>query len=195
MEQYPIYYGVAPNNKVDNWRPLVHWIMVIPHLIVLYILGLVGAVVTVVSWFTILFTGRLPDGLAGVQTMVMRYQARTMGFYLGLTTVYPPFEFDTTVDDPGTYPIRVDTRPEYENRNRLTVFFRIFMMIPLLIVMYIYFIIAGIVAVIAWFAVLFTGTYPEGLRNITVGMGRYLIRISGYGNLLTDQYPPFSLTQ
>ena len=47
---------------------------------------------------------------------------------------------------------------------------------------------------IAWFAVLFTGKYPQGLFNFVTGVMRWGLRVNAYAFLLvTDQYPPFSL--
>jgi hypothetical protein len=51
-----------------------------------------------------------------------------------------------------------------------------------------------VVAVIAWFSILFTGHYPRGLFDFTVGVLRWTLRVSAYAFLLiTDKYPAFSL--
>jgi hypothetical protein len=53
---------------------------------------------------------------------------------------------------------------------------------------------AIVVAVIAWFAILFTGRYPQALFDYVVGVFRWGLRVEAYALLLvTDQYPPFSL--
>ena len=93
----------------------------------------------------------------------------------------------------GNYAIRLDVNPALENRNRLTVFFRLFMMIPILIFTYIIFIGVMVVAFVAWFAVIITGQYPAGMRNFVIKGMRLGQRLYGYGFLLTDEYPPFSL--
>ncbi|HEV8420004.1 MAG TPA: DUF4389 domain-containing protein, partial [Actinomycetota bacterium] len=52
---------------------------------------------------------------------------------------------------------------------------------------------AFFVAVVAFFAVLFTGKYPKGLRSFLVGYSRWSFRVYAYAGLLRDEYPPFSL--
>jgi hypothetical protein len=48
--------------------------------------------------------------------------------------------------------------------------------------------------IIAWLAILFTGTYPRGLFDFVVGVFRWHNRVVGYAlTLVTDQYPPFRL--
>jgi hypothetical protein len=51
-----------------------------------------------------------------------------------------------------------------------------------------------VVLVLAWFAVLFTGKWPEGMRKYVVNVMRWNFRISTYVLLMTDAYPPFSLS-
>jgi hypothetical protein len=107
---------------------------------------------------------------------------------------YPPFSFDSTAADPGDDPqVRVDVVPQLEGRNRLTAFFRIIMVIPQFIVLAFVTFAATIVTVIAWFVVLFTGTWPTGLRDFVVGVMRWSLRVNAYFLLLTDVYPPFAL--
>ena len=61
-----------------------------------------------------------------------------------------------------SYPVTFEA--DYvERRSRLTTFFRLLLVIPHLIVLYLWGIVAGIAVVIAWFALLFTARYPRGL--------------------------------
>ena len=89
------------------------------------------------------------------------------------------------------YPISYEADPALEGRNRLTTFFRYFVSIPWLIVAAIYGFVAEIAAVIAWFAIVFTGRYPEGLYNFNAGYLRMISRTNGFQYLLTDEWPPF----
>jgi hypothetical protein len=90
-------------------------------------------------------------------------------------------------------PYPVTFRADYvEKRSRLTSFFRLILVIPHLIAYSFYGIAAGVLVVVAWFALLFTGRYPRGMYDFVAGFLRYETRVFGYGCLLTDQYPPFS---
>jgi hypothetical protein len=79
-----------------------------------------------------------------------------------------------------------------EPRSRLTTFFRMFMIIPHVIVWSFWAIAAFFAVVAAWFAVVFTGHYPPGLYDFVTNFQRYTTRWYGYAHLLTDEYPPFS---
>jgi hypothetical protein len=52
----------------------------------------------------------------------------------------------------------------------------------------------GVTTIVAWFAILFTGRYPQGLYAFGVGVLRWRIRVESYALLMVDEYPPFSLT-
>src|ERR671911_2981335 len=77
-------------------------------------------------------------------------------------------------------------------RSRLTTFFRLIIVIPWAIWASIYGIAALVVVIIAWFAMLFTGRYPEGMYNFVAGYLRLATRVHAYALLLTDELPSFS---
>ncbi|HZA59384.1 MAG TPA: DUF4389 domain-containing protein [Solirubrobacterales bacterium] len=88
-----------------------------------------------------------------------------------------PISFDATYDIP---------------RSRLTTFFRLIIVIPWAIWASIYGIGALVVVIIAWFAMLFTGRYPEGMYKFVAGYLRLATRVYAYALLLTDELPSFS---
>jgi Domain of unknown function (DUF4389) len=192
---YPATFTFDASDRIANWRPLVHWLLAIPHLLILYALGTVSDVVAVISWFAVLFTGRLPAGLANLQAMYLRYTLRTATYFGFLREEYPPFSFATTPVDPGDDPrVGVELVPQLEGRNRLTVAFRLILVIPHVIVLALLGVALVVVGVIAFFAVLFTGGWPGGLRDFALGVGRWWLRVEVYLVLLTDEYPPFTLS-
>jgi len=194
-DAYPARFSFDSPERIANWRPLVQWLLAIPHWLVIYGLEIVARVLAVISWFAILFTGRLPAGLANFQSMFLRYYIRTATYAGFLRAEYPPFGFTTSPADPGDDPrVRVELVPQLENRNRLTTAFRLILVIPHVVVLALLGIAVFVVVVIALFAVLFTGRWPAGMRDFVLGVARWWLRVDAYLLLLTDDYPPFSLS-
>ena len=201
METYPLAFDVTPLEGPRNrLTAAVRFILAIPHMLLVGgpgvgwgmnnstgVLGGVAAIVSVIAWFAILFTGTFPRGLWDLGHMYMRWRARAIAYMALLRDEYPPFGDDV-------YP--VEFQLDYpETRNRWTVGFRLILAIPQLIV-FAFVGIAGFVgAVIGWFAILFTGHYPEGLWRFGVGVQRWSLRLQAYLLLLRDEYPPFSLSE
>lgn len=195
MSAYPVQLSLDAPLEVARWRPLVHWLLAIPHLIIVSILGNIATALAVISWFIILFTGKMPAGIANFQSMVLRYEMRTYTYAYWMREAYPPFEFDVTTTDPATDPTRVDVAPQLEGRNRLTVGLRIIWAIPIVIFLAVVAIAAWFALIAAFFVVLFTGRWPEGLRGFVLGVARLAVRVNAYTRLLVDEYPPFSLDE
>jgi Domain of unknown function (DUF4389) len=90
-----------------------------------------------------------------------------------------------------SYPVSFEA--DYsERRNRLTAFFRLILVIPVAIVLYIYAIVALFAILFAWFAIVFTGRYPQALYDFVAGYLRFVTRVTAYAALLCDPYPPFN---
>lgn len=90
----------------------------------------------------------------------------------------------------SSYPVVYQQSPPVE-RNRLTVFFRWILVIPHYVVLMFYAIGAFVVAFCAWFAILVTGRYPDGMYGFVAGYVRYATRVNAYLYLVCDAYPPF----
>jgi hypothetical protein len=194
QDAYPATFTFDPPDRIANWRPLVNWLLGIPHLLILSVLRSVSQVLALVSWFAVVFTGRLPEGLANLQVMYLRYSIRTTTFVGFFREEYPPFAFEPTPNDPGDDPrVRVDVIPQFEERNRVTAGFRLILVIPHIVCLAVLGLAQFVVALIALFAVLFTGRWPAGLRDFVLGVTRWWLRVEAYLVLLTDEYPPFTL--
>ena len=79
--------------RLNRWLPIVKWLLVIPHWIVLFFLW-IGAVFGVIAaWFAILFTGRFPRGIFDYLVGVGRWNNRVLAYAVILVTdEYPPFQ-------------------------------------------------------------------------------------------------------
>jgi hypothetical protein len=79
-------------SELNRWLPLVKWILVIPHVIVLVFLDIAAFVAVIIAWFAILFTGRYPKGLFDFVEGVIRWHNRVIAYAVVLgTDQYPPF--------------------------------------------------------------------------------------------------------
>ena len=191
---YPASMTVDAPDQVDRWRPLVQWLLAIPHFLVLEVLEVLAFVAALVSWFAIVVTGKDIEGLQGLRMMRLRYMMRTQVYATFMVEEYPPFAFATTGADPGDVArVRVEVEPQLEDRNRLTTFFRLLLALPHFLALAVLMLGAAICVVIGFFAVLITGGWPDGLRRFVLGVMRWGVRVQAYVYLLTDEYPPFSL--
>ena len=80
---------------LNRWLPLIKWLLVLPHVIVLVILGVFAFLGTIVAWFSILITGRYPRGLFRFVVGVWRWALRVEAYAILLVTdKYPPFSME-----------------------------------------------------------------------------------------------------
>ncbi len=77
---------------LDRWLPLVKWLLAIPHYVVLALLWIGAILGVVIAWFSIVFTGRYPQGLFDYVVGVIRWTLRVDAYaFLLVTDRYPPF--------------------------------------------------------------------------------------------------------
>jgi hypothetical protein len=89
--QYPVTYEVDYPPELNRWLPLVKWLLAVPHYIALIFLGLASAVVILIAFFAILFTGKFPRGMFDFVVGVTRWSQRVTAYVILLTDEYPPF--------------------------------------------------------------------------------------------------------
>jgi Domain of unknown function (DUF4389) len=78
--------------QLNQWLPLIKWLLAIPHYFVLIFLGIGALGAIIIAWFAIVFTGKYPRGLFDYVVGVMRWSNRVTGYALVLVTdEYPPF--------------------------------------------------------------------------------------------------------
>ena len=150
------------------------------------LLGAVAIVLAIVSWFTIVFAGRHIIGIRQFTSFYLRWRVRALAYFMLLEDAYPPFG-----DAP--YPASIDVADPASARDRMTVGLRLLLAIPHFIVLFFVLLALGFTTVAAWFIILFTGSYPQGLYEFGVGALRWRLRVEAYMLLMVDEYPPFSL--
>ncbi len=179
--------------ELSRWRPLANWILVVPHWIIQSAMQSLSSALAVVVWFGVVFTGRILPGLYGALAMIERYSQRATSFLFGFSERYPPFDFDLGPADGGAYPpVRVNL-PEAPETTPRTAAFNFILAIPHYIVLAVFAIGAVVVLIIGWFAVLFTGAWPAGLRGFLVRFDNYWLRVWAYVLMVHTKYPRFGL--
>jgi hypothetical protein len=183
---YPVRLDVDYPQGLSRLLIFVKWLLAIPHFVALFVLAIGAWFAVIISFFAILFTGRFPEGLFNYLTGVLRWSARVGGYILLLTDVYPPFSLE---DDPA-YPVRLQIDyPQQIARWRPLI--QWLLVIPAEIAAYVIFLVAYVAVFLAWFAILFTGRYPQGLFDVVrIGM-RWQMRVSAFSYWMTEAYPPF----
>jgi hypothetical protein len=188
VNHYPVSITGELSDPPSRWQWLFKWLLAVPHYIILYFLGIAAAVVTVIAFFAILFTGKYPRSLFDFVAGFWRWTWR-VGFYgysvLG-TDKYPPFSLDK-----GGYPAEFDiVYPEKLSQGLVLVKWWL-LAIPHFIIVSVFSNVIEILILVCGIILLFTGKYPEDLFKFVVGMNRWIYRVYAYVSLMTDEYPPF----
>ena len=188
MNDYPIGFEVDYVESRSRVSTFFRWLLVIPHLFVVMFWALALYIVVPIAWIALLITGRWPQGLYAFTARFVRYISQVYGYAFLLTDRFPAFG---GAED-GAYPVRLPIAPPQESYNRLKVLLRIFYVIPAAIIQYALIFMAEVIAMLSWFAILFTGRQPAGFQKL-IDMGlAYSARALGLFLLLTETYPPIS---
>jgi Domain of unknown function (DUF4389) len=146
------------------------------------------------AWWACLFTGRMPEGLRDLNLYALRYSAQTQAYSLLVTDRYPdadPFAPPTPAQAPH-HPIRLTAADDDLSRSRLTVFFRLLLVIPHYVWLTLWSILAYLVAIVAWFAALFTAQVPDALHRFLARFVRYQAHVLGFFVLASNPFPGFA---
>jgi hypothetical protein len=171
----------------SRWLVFFRWLLAIPHLIILYLLGIATSVVTFIAFFVILFTKKYPEELFRFVVNVNRWSANVTAYAMLLRDEYPPFSWEA-----GEYPVTFDVEHP-EELSRWLPLVKWLLAFPHYLVLFALFIGAFFALIVAWFAILFTKQMPEGIHSYLVGVLRYSMRVTAYTNLMRDEYPPFGM--
>lgn len=211
---YVTNLDVAYPETLSRWLPFIKWFLAIPHYIVLILLSFVVALTTIGAFFAILFTSRYPRSFFDLAVGLLRWANRVWAYVWLLCDEYPPFRLSDAGHEP--YPVSFDV--EYpESLSRGLIFVKWLLAAPHWLILAAFggggggetviddqvvvrrsgaaIAVPTAVAIVAFFAILFTGRYPQGLFDLSVGMARWGSRVAVYVMLLSDAYPPFRLAR
>jgi Domain of unknown function (DUF4389) len=202
----PVRVDARLDRPLSRWLWLVKCVLVIPHIVVLAFLWVAFAVATVVAFVAILVSGRYPRAIFDFTLGVLRWTWRVSYYSTGAfgTDRYPPFSLGAEPDYPATLDIAY---PEHLSRGLALVKWWL-LAIPHYVVLGFLLgsgylvtrdgagLSGGLIALFALFAavaLLVTGRYPQGLFDLVLGLNRWVLRVTAYVALMTDEYPPFRL--
>ncbi len=215
QSSYPARLEIDYPEKLDRWTTFFRIIWIIPILIILGLVSGAGETVTYTVFLNeagevvnrtrdtaggivsglgaatalmILFRLRYPRWWFDFQRELARFSARVGAYGTLLTDQYP-----STVEEQSVH-LEIDYPDVESDLNRWMPLIKWFLAIPHYIVLAFLYVAALFTLIIAWFAILFTGRYPQALFKFVVGVARWTLRVQAYAFLLvTDRYPPFSL--
>jgi hypothetical protein len=208
VDLYPARLEVDYPDRLDRLSTAFRVIWVIPVLVVLSLLtangnevvttetgrqitrnggGITGGLF-VATLLMILFRLKYPRWWFDFALELNRFATRVGAYLALLTDRYP-----STTDAQAVH-LELDYPNVERDLNRWMPLVKWILAIPHYLVLIVLVVLALLAAVVAWFAILFTGSYPRALFDFVVGVGRWSLRVSAYAFLLiTDRYPPFSL--
>ena len=88
---YLVRVNIEYPDQITKWRPLVQWLLAIPYLIVAGVLYYLTAIMTIVAFFTVLFTKQIPRGVLELMVPGLRWNLRGSAYAYFMTERYPPF--------------------------------------------------------------------------------------------------------
>lgn len=194
-----------PDRDLDRVTTLLRLIYAIPIVIVLVLVGgsafseasgeggtgigfLGGGVLVAPTLLMILFRQKYPRWWFDFNLELARFSTRVSSYVALMSDRYP------ATDEEQWVHIDIDYPKVEEDLNRWLPLVKWLLAIPHYVALLFLGIAAVVVVIIAWFAILFTGRYPQGMFNFVEGVLRWGLRVEAYAFLLvTDRYPPFSL--
>jgi hypothetical protein len=203
--KYPLTFRVDyPDKPLNRLTTFFRFLWIIPILVIATLLssGSISIEGTDYSWswatvgilfapllLMILFRKKYPRWWFDWNLQLTRFLARVWVYAALLRDDYPSTDEEQAVHLDFPY-------PDATQLSRGLPLVKWFLAIPHYIVLFFLWIGAVVCIIIAWFAILFTGTYPRSLFDYVVGVQRWSLRVEAYAFLLvTDQYPPFGLSE
>ncbi len=197
---YPVQFSVDyPEKPLDRLSTFFRLIAFIPIAIVIALVSgqwqdqdtaflVAGGALVFPPLLLILFRQKYPRWWFDWNVALAKFQNRVGAYVLLLRDEYPSTDEEQAVHVEIAYP---DVPNEL---NRWLPLIKWLLAIPHYIALTFLTIGVVLVVIVAWFAIMITGSYPRGLFNFVVGVMRWALRVAAYAFLLTtDRYPPFSL--
>jgi hypothetical protein len=180
---HPVRMTVTDDLRRSRLLVLFRLPIAIPHLVWLILWTILVIPVYLLNWLCALVIGRPPRPFYRFLSAYIRYTMHLGAFFFLVGNPFPGF-----VGKPGTYPVDLEL-PAAEPQKRLVTLFRPLLTIPAFVVESGVYGCLGVVGVLGWFASLFRGRMPDGMRTLGAYSLRYAGQTNAYLYLLTSRYP------
>ena len=203
VSNYPVQFDVDfPSRPLHRLTTAFRLLVAIPIVIVITMLTgetfrdddttntivIGGAAVFLPLVLMLVFRQKYPRWWFDWNLNLLRFSNRITAYLALLDDRYPSTDEEQAVHLDFAY-------PDARQLNRWLPLVKWLLAIPHYVVLFFLGLVAVIAVIAAWFAILFTGTYPRPLFDFVVGVLRWSNRVNGYAfTLVTDQYPPFRLS-
>lgn len=202
---YPVRLNIDyPDRPLNRWSSFFRIIAMIPIWIIIALisgtnfsskwgnsnvwsLSAAGGGIFLALVLMILFRQKYPRWWFDWNLALYRFTNRVNAYAALMRDEYPSTDEDQSVHFDIDY-------PNAKELNRWLPLIKWFLAIPHYVIMIFLILIAIVLVIISWFAIIFTGRYPKGIFKYVEGVMRWCNRVQAYAFLLvTDKYPPFSL--
>ena len=165
----------------------------LPVLAVYYGLCIAQSAAAWFSFWGVLFTGRMPQGLYALIADVLRLQTQMQAWLWSFTDAYPALGLGAAPHAVTLAPDAPEVRTRWLAVLGILLPLKVLLAIPHVIIVYVLSIVACVLGWISFWIVLIVGSYPAGLLSFNSGVLRWQVRLAAYLFGLADEYPPFSL--
>jgi Domain of unknown function (DUF4389) len=217
VDPYPVDVRLPDQERLSRWKVLLRLFLAIPALTVSAATGggfggsfsstssggkRAGGQVTglaeaaaVLGWFASIVKGRMPPGLRDTGGFSVGYRAQTLAYLLLVTDRYPnadPHTMLASVEAPPVHPVHLEGDASDLRRSRVTVFFRLPLVIPHLVWLALWSVLALLTVILQWFVTLFAGRPARVFHRFLSRFVRYYFHVYAFGSLAANPFPAFT---
>ncbi len=199
-----------------RWKTLLRVVIVLPSLFVAAALGGAGggasrgtarssnsagfqssgvsSVTSFLGWCVCVVRGQMPKGFRDTGGFVVGYWAQILAYLLLVTDRYPnadPTAMLSSVERPPVHPVHVVGDSEDLRMSRVTVFFRLPLVIPLVFWLVLWTVLAVLASIVQWLVTLIRGRPVTAFHRFLSRWIRFIFHVYAFGALAANPFPSF----
>jgi uncharacterized protein DUF4389 len=201
---YPVDIDIAPPAPQSRWKTLFRLFLAVPAIMISgvllwggprsgsYFSGGVAFGAAFLLWWVGLIRGRAPRGLRDLVAYCIGYSAQLSAYLFLVTDRYPysgPNAFATARDEPP-HPVRVTVADDLR-RSRVLVLFRLPLVVPHLVWLALWSVLALVAILLNWVSALVIGRTPRPFHRFLSAYLRYTTHLYAFLFLIGNPFPGF----